>query len=83
MTCRTLKGAAELMGCLSLRDERLTGTPNEGVALADGGAREHRIGQRLTSAVRGDLGFEVSLNATYREAANPGSGSGEAPTNTA
>ena len=47
-----------------------TGTPNVGFELSDGGARDWRIGWRLTSAVRGDRGFEVSLDATRREAAN-------------
>ena len=47
-----------------------TGTPNLGFGLSDGGARDYRIGWRLTSAVRGDPGFEVSLDATRREPAN-------------
>ena len=46
-----------------------TGTPNLGFALSDN-AREVRLGRRLTSAVPGDPGFEVSLDATRREAAN-------------
>ena len=33
-------------------------------------AREYRMGWRLTSAVLGDPGFEVSLDATRREAVN-------------
>ena len=44
-------------------------TPYAGLVLADGGAREHCIGWRVTSTVRGDPGFEVSLDATRREAA--------------
>ena len=46
-----------------------TGTPNVGFGLSEA-AREVRMGWRLTSAVRGDPGFEVSLDATRREAAN-------------
>ncbi len=46
-----------------------TGTPNIGFGLSDN-AREVRLGWRLTSAVPGDPGFEVSLDATRREAAN-------------
>ena len=46
-----------------------TGTPNIGFALSDN-ARDYRLGRRLTSAVPGDPGFEVSLDATRREAAN-------------
>ena len=46
-----------------------TGTPNVGFGLSDT-AREYRMGWRLTSAVTGDPGFEVSLDATRREAAN-------------
>ncbi len=54
-----------------------TGIPNLGFALSDSGTREWRIGWRLISAVRGDPGIEVSLDATHREAANddaPGHG---------
>ena len=47
-----------------------TGTPNLGFALSDGGARDWRLGWRLTSAIRGDPSFEVSLDATRREPAN-------------
>ena len=47
-----------------------TGTPNAGFGLSDGGARDYRMGWRLTSAAPGDPGFEVSLDATRREAAN-------------
>ena len=46
-----------------------TGTPNIGFALSDN-ARDYRLGWRLTSAVPGDPGFEVSLDATRRETAN-------------
>ena len=38
--------------------------------MSDDGAREYRLGWRLTSAVPGDPGFEVNLDATRREAAN-------------
>ena len=61
---------AELGYGLSLFGDRFTGTPNVGFALSNGGARDYRIGWRLTSAVRGDPGFEVNLDATRREAAN-------------
>ena len=44
--------------------------PNIGFGMSDGGVRDYRIGWRLTSAVRGDPGFEVNLDATRREAAN-------------
>ena len=47
-----------------------TGRPNFGFGLSDDGAREYRIGWRLTSAVAGDPGFEVTLDATRREPAN-------------
>ena len=52
-----------------------TGTPNLGFGMFDCGARDWRIGWRLTSAVSGDPGFEDDLDATRREAANdPGPG---------
>ncbi len=54
---------------MSLLGDRFTGTPNVGFGLSDT-AREYRMGWRVTSAVRGDPGFEVSLDATRREAAN-------------
>ena len=47
-----------------------TGTPNLGFGMSDGGARDYRIGWRLTSAVPDNPGFEVNLDATRREAAN-------------
>ena len=65
---RGLQG--ELGYGLGLWGDRFTGTPNVGFGLSDGGARDYRIGWRLTSAVPGDPGFEVSLDATRREAAN-------------
>ena len=55
---------------LALWGDRFTGTPNLGFGMSDGGARDWRLGWRLTSAVAGDPGFEVSLDATRREAAN-------------
>ena len=60
---------AEVGYGLALWGDRFTGTPNVGFGLSDT-ARDYRIGWRLTSAVRGDPGFEVSLDATRREAAN-------------
>ena len=47
-----------------------TGMPNIGFGLSGGGARDWRLGWRLTSAVRGDPGFEVNLDATRSEPAN-------------
>ena len=47
-----------------------TATPNVGLGLADGGLRDWRLGWRLASAVEGDPGFEVSLDAVRREPAN-------------
>ena len=55
---------------LPLFSGRLTGTPNAGLGLADGGARDWRVGWRLASAVPGDSPFELNLDATRREAAN-------------
>ena len=55
---------------LPLLGDRFTGTPNVGFGLTGAGARDYRIGWRLTSAVRGDPGFEVSLDATRSEPAN-------------
>ena len=46
------------------------GTPNVGFGLTGAGARDYRIGWRLTPVVRGDPGFEVSLDATRSEPAN-------------
>ena len=43
-----------------------TGTPHAGLALTDTG-RQYRLGRRLTSAVRGEPGFEVGLEATRGE----------------
>ena len=55
---------------MSLFGDRFTGTPNVGFGMSNGGARDYRVGWRLTSAVRGDPGFEVNLDAVRREAAN-------------
>ena len=60
---------------LALFGDRFTGTPNLGFGLSDT-ARAYRIGWRLTSALRGDPGFEVRLDATRRKPAHPGSGAG-------
>ncbi len=54
---------------MALFGDRFTGTPNVGFGMSDT-SREYRMGWRLTSAVRGDPGFEVNLDATRREAAN-------------
>ncbi len=53
---------------IGLFGDRFTGTPNVGIGMSDGGVRDYRIGWRLTSAVRGDPGFEVSLDAIRKEA---------------
>ena len=55
---------------MALLGDRFTGTPNVGFGLSGAGARDYRIGWRLTSVVRGDPGFEVTLDATRREPAN-------------
>ncbi len=55
---------------MGLLGDRFTGTPNLGFGMSDGGARDWRIGWRLTSVVRGDPGFEISLDATRNEPAN-------------
>ncbi|MYE83281.1 MAG: hypothetical protein F4X36_15880, partial [Gammaproteobacteria bacterium] len=60
---------AEMGYGMALFGDRFTGTPHVGFGLSDT-AREYRMGWRLTSAVRGDPGFEVNLDATRREAAN-------------
>ena len=62
--------APGLRGGLPVFGGRFTGTPNLGFGLADGGARDWRLGWRPTSAVRGNPGFEINLDATRREAAN-------------
>ena len=38
--------------------------------MSDGGTRDWRIGWRQTSAVPGDPGFEVNLDAMRKEPAN-------------
>ena len=55
---------------LALLGGRFTGTPNVGLGLSGDGAREYRMGWRLTPAAPGASGFEISLDATRREAAN-------------
>ncbi len=65
---RSLQG--EMGYGVPLFGERFTGTPNAGFGLSGGGARDWRIGWRLTSAVPNDPGFEVSLDATRREPAD-------------
>ena len=64
---RSLEG--ELGYGLGLFGDRFTGTPNVGFGLSDS-SRDWRIGWRLTSAVRGDPGFDVTLDATRSEAVN-------------
>ena len=60
---------AELGYGIAMFDGGFTGTPHLGVGLSDT-ARDYRLGWRLTSARRGDPGFEIGLEATRREAAN-------------
>ena len=50
-----------------------TGTPNVGFGMSEA-ARDYRIGWRLTPAAANASGFEVSLDATRREAANDNDG---------
>ena len=46
-----------------------TGTPNVGLGLSGDGARDWRLGWRLTPAgASGATGLEVSVDATRREA---------------
>ena len=47
-----------------------TGTPNIGFGLSSGGARDWRLGWRLTPARPSASGFEVTLDATRRESAD-------------
>ena len=60
---------AELGYGIALFGGAFTGTPHLGVGLTESG-RDYRLGWRLTSARRGDPGFEINLDATRREAAN-------------
>ena len=60
---------AELGYGIALFGGGFTGTPHLGFGLSDT-ARDYRLGWRLTSARRGDPGFEIGLDATRREAAN-------------
>ena len=46
--------AAEMGYGLAVGGDRFTGTPNVGFGMSDGGARDYRLGWRLTSAVEGD-----------------------------
>ena len=55
---------------LPLFGDRFTGTPNVGFGLSGAGGRDYRIGWRFTSVIRGDPGFEVTLDATRSEPAN-------------
>ena len=55
---------------MALFDGGFTGTPNYCFGLSDGGARAWFVGWPLTSALPGDPGFEVGLEATRNEPAN-------------
>ena len=54
---------------LGLFGDRFTGTPNLGLGFSDS-ARDWRVGWRLTPAVPGNAGFQLSLDAMRRESAN-------------
>ena len=60
---------------LPLFGGRFTGMPNLGLGLSNGGARDYRLGWRLTRGT-GDGSFDLSVEAARREPANPGPGSG-------
>ena len=60
---------AELGYGIAMFDGGFTGTPHLGVGLTETG-RDYRLGWRLTSARRGDPGFEINLEGTRSEAAN-------------
>ena len=47
-----------------------TGTPNLGFGMSSGGARDWRVGWRLTPAARSGPGFELNLDAMRRESAS-------------
>ena len=68
-TASTGRLEAELGYGIALFGGGFTGMPHLGVGLSDTG-RDYRLGWRLTSAWRGDPGFEIGLDATRREAAN-------------
>ena len=69
------QGIAVLANTLALGGGTIRSSSGTNAALAHSGlghagARDYRIGWRLTSVIRGDPGFEVSLDATRRELAN-------------
>ena len=68
-TASTGRLEAELGYGIAMFDGGFTGTPHLGFGLSDT-ARDYRVGWRLTSARRGDPGFEIGLDATRSEAAN-------------
>ena len=68
-TASTGRLEAELDYGIAMFGGGFTGTPHLGVGLSDTG-RDYRLGWRLTSARRGDPGFEINLDATRSEAAN-------------
>ena len=55
---------------LALFRGRFTGTPNAGLDLADGRARDWRLGWRMTSTLESDANLEINLDATRREPTN-------------
>ena len=68
-TASTGRLEAELGYGIAMFDGGFTGTPHLGVGLTETG-RDYRLGWRLTSARRGDPGFEINLDATRSEAAD-------------
>ena len=54
---------------MALLGDRFTGTPHVGFGFSQA-AREYRMGWRLAPAAGDDIGFEIRLDATRREAAN-------------
>ena len=68
-TASTGRLEAELGYGIAMFDGGFTGTPHLGVGLTETG-RDYRLGWRLTSARRGDPGFEINLEGTRSEAAD-------------
>ena len=62
--------AGEIRYGIALSGGGVTGTPNLGFGLSDGGAQDWRVGWRLTSAMPRVPGFAVNLDATRKEPAN-------------
>jgi len=66
------QGGGGLRGAgVALFGGRFTGTPNLGYGTSDGGAREYRIGWRLSAAADRSPGFELNLDATPERVPGP------------